>query len=94
MGSIAGWYNLSYTMSMKTAISLPDNVFREADALAKRLGLSRSQLYATALAEYLARRNAEQVSARLDLVYGANDGRPDPALTELMARPTAREDRW
>jgi hypothetical protein len=79
---------------MKTAISLPDNVFREADALAKKLGLSRSQLYATAIAEYLARRNGEQVSARLDQVYGSNDGRPDPAFAALTARPAAREDTW
>jgi len=35
---------------MKTAISLPDKLFESADALARRLGLSRSQLVATALA--------------------------------------------
>jgi hypothetical protein len=79
---------------MKTAISLPDNVFHDADALAKKLGVSRSHLYATAVAEYLARRNGEQVSARLDHVYGANDGLPDPTLATLMARPAPREDRW
>jgi predicted transcriptional regulator len=79
---------------MKTAISLPDTIFRDADALAKKLGVSRSQLYATAVAEYLARRNGEQVKARLDQVYGANDGRPDPALAALTARPAAREDSW
>ena len=91
---IAAWYYLSYTIGMKTAISLPDNVFRAADTLAKKLGLSRSQLYATAVAEYLVRRNGEQVSARLDQVYGANDGRPDAGLVALAARPAAREDSW
>ena len=79
---------------MKTAISIPDTVFLEADSVARKLGMSRSQLYATALAEYLARRNTEQISARLDAVYGANDGRLDPALGALAARPAAREDSW
>lgn len=79
---------------MKTAISLPDNIFREADTLAKKLGVSRSQLYATALAEYLARRKDDQVSARLDQVYGSTDGRPDPALAALAPRPAPREDSW
>jgi len=79
---------------MKTAISIPDTVFLEADSVARKLGMSRSQLYATALAEYLARRNTEQISARLDAVYGANDGRLDPALVALAARPAAREDSW
>jgi metal-responsive CopG/Arc/MetJ family transcriptional regulator len=79
---------------MKIAISIPDNVFHDADALAKKLGVSRSQLYATAVVEYLARRNAEQVRARLDQVYGANDGRLDLALAALTSRPAAREDTW
>ena len=40
---------------MKTAISIPDETFEAAETLAGRLGLSRSELYATAVAEYLAR---------------------------------------
>lgn len=36
---------------MKTAISIPDKVFRSADALARRLGISRSELYTTAITE-------------------------------------------
>ena len=40
---------------MKTAISLPDALFRAGDALAKRMKLSRSELYARALAEFLAK---------------------------------------
>ena len=38
---------------VKVAISLPDQLFQRADALAGRLGVSRSRLYADALAEYL-----------------------------------------
>ena len=79
---------------MKTAISIPDSVFLEADSVARKLGMSRSQLYTTAVVEYLSRRNAHQISARLDAVYGVNDGRLDPALVALAARPAAREDSW
>ena len=66
---------------MKTAISLPDDLFEAADALAKELGVSRSKLYATAVAEYLARRRDEHITDLLDQVYseqssGATSGGP------------------
>ena len=39
---------------MKTAISLPDQLFEAADGLASRMNVSRSQFYATALEKYIA----------------------------------------
>ncbi|MEZ4424831.1 MAG: ribbon-helix-helix protein, CopG family [Gemmatimonadota bacterium] len=54
---------------MKTAISLPDDLFESADALADRLGVSRSELYARAMAEYLAKHRAEGVTDQLNRVY-------------------------
>ena len=56
----------SYTQGMKTAVSIPDKLFRQADALARRLGKSRSQVYREALAEYLARREPAAVTVALD----------------------------
>ena len=53
---------------MKTAISLPDRVFREADRHARRTGKSRSQLYAEALAEYLARHAPDAVTDAMNQV--------------------------
>ena len=47
---------------MKTAISLPDEVFESAEKLAKRLKVSRSELYSRALAEYLARHAPDEVT--------------------------------
>ena len=79
---------------MKTAISLPDKLFIRAESVAAELEISRSELYARALAEYLDRRSAEQVTARLDKVYGAVDGRVDAELDQLARRPTSREDHW
>jgi antitoxin MazE6 len=49
---------ISYTTAMKTAISIPDELFREAEACARRLRISRSRLFAEATREYLARRRA------------------------------------
>jgi len=54
---------------MKTAISIPDDVFESADELAKELGVSRSELYATAVAEFLAKHRSEDLTARLNEVY-------------------------
>lgn len=58
--------NTSYTWVMKTAISVPDDVFREADRAAEQLGWSRSQLYTRAMSEFLERRGVDPVTAALD----------------------------
>ena len=75
-----------YIRSMKTAISLPDELFESADALAERLGLSRSELYATAVAEYLAKHRGEDVTARLNEVFGDEPSGIDPVLRSAQAR--------
>lgn len=76
---------------MKTAISLPDDLFLVADALATRLGVSRSELYATALAEYVAKFEASQVTARLNRVYERN-APADGAMQRAARRTVARND--
>ncbi len=63
---------------MKTAISLPDAVFRAAERQAKRSRKSRSQLYADALAEYLSRHAPEEVTAAMNRVVDCLDASPDP----------------
>ena len=76
---------------MKIAISLPDALFRSADTLAERLGISRSQLFATAVAEYLAKHQSKKLTDQLNAVYGAQDSRLDPSLRTLQARSVIRE---
>jgi len=71
---------------MKTAISLPDDLFESADALAQRLGVSRSELYATAVAEYLAKHRDEDVTGRLNDVFADEPSGIDPALRSAQAR--------
>ena len=80
-------------MDMKTAISLPDTLFKAAERLAGRLRLSRSELYQRALAEYVARHDDAAVTEQLDRVYGAGqDSRLDPVLERLQWASLAREE--
>ena len=51
---------------MKTAVSIPDELFEQADALASRLGQSRSEIYQKALADYVARHESVAVTRALD----------------------------
>ena len=78
---------------MKTAISIPDAVFRSADSLASRLGVSRSELYATAIAEFLAKHQSREVTNRLNALYAPEDSSLDPALRTAQARSLPR-DQW
>ena len=78
---------------MKTAISLPDRLFTAADALARRLGMSRSQLYATAVEEYLAKHQAAKVTERLNAVYRTQPSRLDARLQRAERRATT-PDEW
>jgi metal-responsive CopG/Arc/MetJ family transcriptional regulator len=71
---------------MKTAISLPDDLFASADVLARRLGMSRSGLIAAALAEFVAKHKASKISERLDVVYSAEQGRVDSAVSRAQRR--------
>ncbi len=71
---------------MKTAISIPDDVFQSADDLARRLGISRSALYVRALKTYLEGHREDRVTQRLDEVYSEVHSRLDPMLQELQIR--------
>lgn len=76
---------------MKTAISLPDELFAAADALAQRMGISRSKLFATALAEFVAKQQGRRVTAQLDAVYAAEESALDPAIRRAQARAVGPE---
>ncbi|MGB5311144.1 MAG: hypothetical protein WBN38_03670 [Polyangiales bacterium] len=58
---------------MKTAVSVPNEVFERGERLAKRLKVSRSELYSRALREYLARHAPDEVTAALDTLCGELD---------------------
>lgn len=77
---------------MKTAISLPDPVFQEAEALAQKLGMSRSELYTQALKAYLQRYNQEQILSKLNEVYSEESSELDPVLAKMQFLSLSRED--
>jgi len=58
---------------MKTAISIPDELFEEADALARRMNKSRSELYSRAVREYLARHSPDRITEALDVLCAEGD---------------------
>jgi metal-responsive CopG/Arc/MetJ family transcriptional regulator len=53
---------------MKTAVSIPDDVFQKAERLARRMKKSRSELFSNALAEYVARHAPDHVTERMNQV--------------------------
>lgn len=68
-----------YTHVMKIAVSLPDELYRRADAVAEQLGLNRSQLYARALEQFLVAQGDDPVTATLDELADILAGRPQQA---------------
>jgi metal-responsive CopG/Arc/MetJ family transcriptional regulator len=78
---------------MKVAISVPDPVFGAAERVSRRLKISRSELYSKAVAAYVKKHGRDDVTERLNSVYGSADAPLDPAL-ETMALEVLRRNRW
>ena len=77
---------------MKTAISIPDDVFSRAEELARQRRISRSALFTQAVEEYLARHREEQITEKLNEVYAAEDSALDPILSEIQNRSVLKEE--
>lgn len=79
---------------MKTAISLPDELFERADAEARRANLSRSELYARAIERYLADLDDDAITAALDEVYADDSNRLDGELAVMQTETLDASERW
>lgn len=77
---------------MKTAVSIPDQVFKSAEELANRLGKSRSQLYTQAISGYLEKYHNDGITEKLDEVYGQADSELDPLLKDLQFRSLSKSN--
>ncbi|NEP52955.1 MAG: hypothetical protein F6K65_30820 [Moorea sp. SIO3C2] len=77
---------------MKTAISLPDSVFEEAEALAQQMGLSRSELYLKALKAYLKRYNRHQILHKLNQVYSKEYSELEPVMAKIQFMSLSNEE--
>jgi predicted transcriptional regulator len=84
---------------MKTAVSIPDEVFEGAERLAKRTKKSRSRLFSDAVREYLARHAPEEVTTAMDRVCeelansGGNKTLRD-GFVASAARRTLKQSEW
>ena len=78
---------------MKTAVSLPGPLFEAADQLAKRLGISRSELYATAIEEYLQAHGGQGITEALNRIYEKEPSGLDPVVGAIQAASLSR-DEW
>lgn len=79
---------------MKTAVSLPDRVFREAEGYAKRARKSRSQLYAEALTEYLARHAPDEVTEAMNVVVDELGDAASDAFVRQAGPRVLRSVEW
>ena len=78
---------------MKIAVSIPDEIFEDAEYLARRQGKTRSRLYADAIAEYVGVYRTESVTEQLNAVYGTESSALDSAL-EAAQYQTLDEEGW
>jgi len=78
---------------MKTAVSIPDDLFRKADELASRTGKSRSEVYRDALADYVSRREPGAVTRALDEIADEISSE-ERAFTAVAARRTLAQNEW
>lgn len=77
---------------MKTAISIPDDLFREAEQLARRERRSRSDLYARAVAEYLNRHSPDRITEAMDAALVELEGEVDPFPVAAGRRTLSRSE--
>jgi hypothetical protein len=82
-----------FTRSMKTTVSIPDDVFRAAEHHARRAGKSRSQFYAAALSEYLARHAPDEVTEAMNKVVDELTEPIDPFVA-VAARRILERSEW
>jgi predicted transcriptional regulator len=78
---------------VKTAVSVPDDLFQQAETAARRLRISRSQLYASAIAEFLGRQQKDAVTERLNEVYSGRIAKVDPLLHRAQLA-SVDKDSW
>jgi metal-responsive CopG/Arc/MetJ family transcriptional regulator len=78
---------------MKIALSIPDDLFATAETLSRKLGVSRSRLYATALADFVGKHSGRKVTERLNAVYTAEASRLDAPVRRAQKRALAT-DSW
>ncbi len=84
---------MSYTLGMKTAVSIPDDVYNKAEAMAKRTNRSRSKLYAEALRSYLAQHDQDSITEAYNQLADEGHLGIDP-FVDAAGRATLERVEW
>lgn len=85
---------------MKTAISLPEHLYKDAEKTAKSLGIPRSQLFAKALEEYISKHKRGEVTEKLNEIYKKMDTDADAHISRIETasleslRELTKNDAW
>ncbi len=77
---------------MKTAISIPDNIFQAAERYAKSHGVSRSKLYSQALAQFLKKNSEEEITKKLNEIYSHQPSTVNEAVATLQFYSLEKEE--
>ena len=85
-------YNRGYTCPVKTAVSIPDPVFAEAERVSQRLRMSRSRLYTVAVENFLRAHRSKGVKEALDAVYAVEPSQLSTTLAAMQLASLAREE--
>jgi metal-responsive CopG/Arc/MetJ family transcriptional regulator len=87
------WYRPVILKDMKTAVSIPDDVFERAERLARHTKKSRNQLFSDAFTEYLSRHTPEEVTDAMDRVC-RELGLPKDKFVSSAARRMLERSEW
>lgn len=81
-----------YFLSMKTAISIPDDVFERAERFARKNKITRSALFSVAVEEYVQQQGTKDVTRRLNDIYSKEDSSLDPVVDQLQWSSLPQEE--
>lgn len=87
-------YTIGYTRNMKTAISIPDDLFEAAEKMAHKLKISRSELYQQAVSQFLVQHGSDMVRESLDRVYAKKSNRGLDPMIRAISEQIIKEEDW
>ena len=82
----------SYTRGMKTAVSIPDDVFEQVERLARRAKRSRSEVFSAALREYVARHAPDEITEALNRAVEQVGQQSDEFVAKAARRVLEKTD--
>jgi antitoxin MazE6 len=90
---LPGASDRGYTFGMKTAVSIPDDIFEGAERLARRTKRSRSRVFSDALKEYLARHAPDKITEAMNQAC-AEIGEEEDSFVSSTARRVLEKSEW